>query len=246
MPLHCGLSGPGVELGVPGPPALRQSRWVAVTADHFTPGARGPAALLRALWFCQLLERTASPQEGRSDLASTVTQHRGCLSSWKSCLRDLRATVRPGWWWGGGGGPGGSAGTWLPACWPSHLEPKRPLGQSPLPGSKAMLDLQGNFSFEDLSSWLPSSPARSPSPAVPLRVVPTLSTTDMKTAGERCSGPGVWRGGVVVGAALASSCQERAVFLRTGRFGEVFVWLYFFTNRPASISSFTMKISLRI
>ncbi|XP_032496338.1 nuclear factor related to kappa-B-binding protein isoform X1 [Phocoena sinus] len=35
---------------------------------------------------------------------------------------------------------------------------------------------------EDLSSWLPSSPARSPSPVVPLRVVPTLSTTDMKTA----------------------------------------------------------------
>nr|XP_054296458.1 nuclear factor related to kappa-B-binding protein isoform X4 [Pongo pygmaeus] len=35
---------------------------------------------------------------------------------------------------------------------------------------------------EDLGSWLPSSPARSPSPAVPLRVVPTLSTTDMKTA----------------------------------------------------------------
>ncbi|XP_007456650.1 PREDICTED: nuclear factor related to kappa-B-binding protein isoform X1 [Lipotes vexillifer] len=35
---------------------------------------------------------------------------------------------------------------------------------------------------EDLSSWLPSSPAHSPSPAVPLRVVPTLSTTDMKTA----------------------------------------------------------------
>uniref|UniRef100_A0A2K6F9L1 Nuclear factor related to kappa-B-binding protein n=1 Tax=Propithecus coquereli TaxID=379532 RepID=A0A2K6F9L1_PROCO len=34
---------------------------------------------------------------------------------------------------------------------------------------------------EDLSSWLPSSPARSPSPAVPLRVVPTLSTMDMKT-----------------------------------------------------------------
>ncbi|KAB0377285.1 hypothetical protein FD755_011729, partial [Muntiacus reevesi] len=43
-------------------------------------------------------------------------------------------------------------------------------------------DEEGNFSFEDLSSWLPSSPARSPSPAVPLRVVPTLSTTDMKTA----------------------------------------------------------------
>ncbi|XP_064124933.1 nuclear factor related to kappa-B-binding protein isoform X3 [Loxodonta africana] len=35
---------------------------------------------------------------------------------------------------------------------------------------------------EDLSSWLPSSPARSPSPAVPLRVVPTLSTMDMKTS----------------------------------------------------------------
>ncbi|ELW64529.1 Nuclear factor related to kappa-B-binding protein [Tupaia chinensis] len=35
---------------------------------------------------------------------------------------------------------------------------------------------------EDVSSWLPSSPARPPSPAVPLRVVPTLSTTDMKTA----------------------------------------------------------------
>ncbi|XP_069894474.1 nuclear factor related to kappa-B-binding protein isoform X2 [Dipodomys merriami] len=47
---------------------------------------------------------------------------------------------------------------------------------------EATLDLQENFSFEDLSSWLPSSPACSPSPAVPLRVVPTLSTTDMKTA----------------------------------------------------------------
>ncbi|XP_012332430.2 nuclear factor related to kappa-B-binding protein isoform X5 [Aotus nancymaae] len=47
---------------------------------------------------------------------------------------------------------------------------------------EAALDLQEQFSFEDLSSWLPSSPARSPSPAVPLRVVPTLSTTDMKTA----------------------------------------------------------------
>ncbi|XP_060036164.1 nuclear factor related to kappa-B-binding protein isoform X3 [Erinaceus europaeus] len=35
---------------------------------------------------------------------------------------------------------------------------------------------------EDLTSWLPSSPARSPSPAVPLRVVPTLCTMDMKTA----------------------------------------------------------------
>nr|XP_054296459.1 nuclear factor related to kappa-B-binding protein isoform X5 [Pongo pygmaeus] len=47
---------------------------------------------------------------------------------------------------------------------------------------EATLDLQEQFSFEDLGSWLPSSPARSPSPAVPLRVVPTLSTTDMKTA----------------------------------------------------------------
>ncbi|XP_047546804.1 nuclear factor related to kappa-B-binding protein isoform X2 [Lutra lutra] len=47
---------------------------------------------------------------------------------------------------------------------------------------EATLDLQEKFSFEDLSSWLPSSPARSPSPAVPLRVVPTLSTTDMRTA----------------------------------------------------------------
>ncbi|XP_054988650.1 nuclear factor related to kappa-B-binding protein isoform X1 [Sorex araneus] len=47
---------------------------------------------------------------------------------------------------------------------------------------EATLDLQEKFSFEDLGSWLPSSPARSPSPAVPLRVVPTLSTTDMKTA----------------------------------------------------------------
>ena len=111
-----------------------------------------------------------------------------------------------------------------------------------------MLDLQGNFSFEDLSSWLPSSPARSPSPAVPLRVVPTLSTTDMKTAGERWSGAGAWRGvegGVVGGAALAASARKRAVFLRPRRFGEVFVWLYFFTNRPACILSFTLKISLR-
>nr|XP_012332430.1 nuclear factor related to kappa-B-binding protein isoform X6 [Aotus nancymaae] len=47
---------------------------------------------------------------------------------------------------------------------------------------EAALDLQEQFSFEDLSSWLPSSPACSPSPAVPLRVVPTLSTMDMKTA----------------------------------------------------------------
>ncbi|XP_049712212.1 nuclear factor related to kappa-B-binding protein isoform X1 [Elephas maximus indicus] len=47
---------------------------------------------------------------------------------------------------------------------------------------EATLDLQEKFSFEDLSSWLPSSPARSPSPAVPLRVVPTLSTMDMKTS----------------------------------------------------------------
>ncbi|XP_059685663.1 nuclear factor related to kappa-B-binding protein isoform X3 [Gavia stellata] len=35
---------------------------------------------------------------------------------------------------------------------------------------------------EDLSSWPPSSPARCPSPPVPLRVIPTLSTLDMKTA----------------------------------------------------------------
>ncbi|XP_068016135.1 nuclear factor related to kappa-B-binding protein isoform X4 [Melanerpes formicivorus] len=35
---------------------------------------------------------------------------------------------------------------------------------------------------EDLSSWPPSSPSRCPSPPVPLRVIPTLSTTDMKTA----------------------------------------------------------------
>ncbi|XP_010214860.1 PREDICTED: nuclear factor related to kappa-B-binding protein [Tinamus guttatus] len=35
---------------------------------------------------------------------------------------------------------------------------------------------------EDLSSWFPNSPARCPSPAVPLRVIPTLSTMDMKTA----------------------------------------------------------------
>ncbi|XP_045441395.1 nuclear factor related to kappa-B-binding protein isoform X4 [Pipistrellus kuhlii] len=47
---------------------------------------------------------------------------------------------------------------------------------------EATWDSQETFSFEDLSSWLPSSPARSPSPAVPLRVVPTLCTTDMKTA----------------------------------------------------------------
>ncbi|XP_071625049.1 nuclear factor related to kappa-B-binding protein isoform X3 [Heliangelus exortis] len=35
---------------------------------------------------------------------------------------------------------------------------------------------------EDLSSWPPSSPTRCPSPPVPLRVIPTLSTLDMKTA----------------------------------------------------------------
>ncbi|NXR08467.1 NFRKB protein, partial [Semnornis frantzii] len=34
----------------------------------------------------------------------------------------------------------------------------------------------------DLNSWPPSSPSRCPSPPVPLRVIPTLSTTDMKTA----------------------------------------------------------------
>ncbi|XP_053547475.1 nuclear factor related to kappa-B-binding protein isoform X2 [Bombina bombina] len=35
---------------------------------------------------------------------------------------------------------------------------------------------------EDLSSWLPSSSTHSPSVGVPLRVIPTLSTQDMKTA----------------------------------------------------------------
>ncbi|XP_056365436.1 nuclear factor related to kappa-B-binding protein isoform X3 [Oenanthe melanoleuca] len=35
---------------------------------------------------------------------------------------------------------------------------------------------------EDLISWPPSSPARCSSPPVPLRVIPTLSTMDMKTA----------------------------------------------------------------
>ncbi|XP_066495674.1 nuclear factor related to kappa-B-binding protein isoform X1 [Tiliqua scincoides] len=35
---------------------------------------------------------------------------------------------------------------------------------------------------EDLTSWIPSSPAQCPSPAVPLRVIPTLSAQDMKTA----------------------------------------------------------------
>ena len=164
-----------------------------------------------------------------------MTHHSGCLSSWKSCLQS-------DW----GVGSGGSAGTWLPAFWHSHLEPKQPLGQSPLPGSKAMLDLQGNYSFEDLSSWLPSSPARSPSPAVPLKVVPTLSTTDMKTAGEHSSGARAWRGVWWWERHWLLPARKRAVFLRTGRFGEVFIWLYFFTNRLASISSFTMNIFFRI
>ncbi|XP_032085175.1 nuclear factor related to kappa-B-binding protein isoform X2 [Thamnophis elegans] len=35
---------------------------------------------------------------------------------------------------------------------------------------------------EDLSSWIPTSPAHCSSPALPLRVIPTLSTQDMKTA----------------------------------------------------------------
>ncbi|XP_033925386.1 nuclear factor related to kappa-B-binding protein isoform X2 [Melopsittacus undulatus] len=35
---------------------------------------------------------------------------------------------------------------------------------------------------EDLNAWPPSSPSRCPSPPVPLRVIPTLSTLDMKTA----------------------------------------------------------------
>lgn len=44
--------------------------------------------------------------------------------------------------------------------------------------------LQFSFHISDLSSWIPNSPARCPSPAVPLRVIPTLSTQDMKTAGK--------------------------------------------------------------
>ncbi|XP_070622028.1 nuclear factor related to kappa-B-binding protein isoform X2 [Erythrolamprus reginae] len=35
---------------------------------------------------------------------------------------------------------------------------------------------------EDLSSWIPTSPTHCSSPALPLRVIPTLSTQDMKTA----------------------------------------------------------------
>ena len=46
MPVHCGLFELGVELGVPGPPALRHSRWAAMTADPFTLGTRVPAALV--------------------------------------------------------------------------------------------------------------------------------------------------------------------------------------------------------
>ena len=42
----CGLFEPGVELGVPGPPALRHSHWAAVTADPFTLGTRVPVALV--------------------------------------------------------------------------------------------------------------------------------------------------------------------------------------------------------
>ncbi|OCT72311.1 nuclear factor related to kappa-B-binding protein isoform X2 [Xenopus laevis] len=38
---------------------------------------------------------------------------------------------------------------------------------------------------EDLSSWLPESPTHCPSGAVPLRVIPTLSTQDMKTADKQ-------------------------------------------------------------
>lgn len=40
------------------------------------------------------------------------------------------------------------------------------------------------ISVLDLISWPPSSPARCSSPPVPLRVIPTLSTLDMKTAGK--------------------------------------------------------------
>lgn len=49
MPVPCGLSGPVVELGAPGPRALRRFRWVAVTADHFALGAWVPAGLPQAL-----------------------------------------------------------------------------------------------------------------------------------------------------------------------------------------------------
>lgn len=96
--------------------------------------------------------------------------------SWKSRLNVCSSSS--------GEGSERNVEPWPPCCWLSPVEPKWPLTQSPLLESTATLDLQEKFSFEDLSSWLPSSPARSPSPAVPLRVVPTLSTTDMKTAGE--------------------------------------------------------------
>uniref|UniRef100_A0A6G1REF4 Nuclear factor related to kappa-B-binding protein n=1 Tax=Hypotaenidia okinawae TaxID=2861861 RepID=A0A6G1REF4_9GRUI len=43
-------------------------------------------------------------------------------------------------------------------------------------------DEEGDAPDRDLSSWPPSSPARCSSPPVPLRVIPTLSTLDMKTA----------------------------------------------------------------
>lgn len=94
--------------------------------------------------------------------------------SWKSRLNVCSSSS--------GEGSERNVEPWPPCCWLSPVEPKWPLTQSPLLESTATLDLQEKFSFEDLSSWLPSSPARSPSPAVPLRVVPTLSTTDMKTA----------------------------------------------------------------
>ena len=98
------------------------------------------------------------------------------MFSWKSRLNVCSSSS--------GEGSERNVEPWPPCGWLSPVEPKWPLTQSPLLESTATLDLQEKFSFEDLSSWLPSSPARSPSPAVPLRVVPTLSTTDMKTAGE--------------------------------------------------------------
>lgn len=135
-----------------------------------------------------------------------------------------------------GKGQKGMVEPWPPCCWLSLVEPKWPLTQSPLLESTATLDLQEQFSFEDLSSWLPSSPAHSPSPAVPLRVVPTLSTMDMKTAGENwaddwvndlvhvvwsvlgrlgCRAELPWR---EVGTSL--TCQEdKAALLRIRRFG---------------------------
>ncbi|XP_044295503.1 nuclear factor related to kappa-B-binding protein isoform X1 [Varanus komodoensis] len=59
-------------------------------------------------------------------------------------------------------------------------------------GNGMNLEMKGNYQMRnDLSCWIPNSPAHCPSPAIPLRVIPTLSTQDMKTAdkldfGENC------------------------------------------------------------